>query len=323
MGGLGRRGHGTLARDPNNEGHRWLKLVDQVEKALGPHLKPVHVMDREGDAYSIMTALGAGGSRFVIRMAQAKRLVTGELRVREVLAKAATMTDREVAITARGRSKMPSYRKGFPERNARIARLQVSAESVTLIRPDSAPRESPPELPINIVRVFEPAPPPGEAPIEWRLWTSEPIATAADALAVVDAYRCRWRIEEFFKALKTGCSYEQKQLESFRALANALCLYLPVAWRLLLLRSLARENKTLPASTALTQTQILCLRATLRKRKRRPLSAHPSVYEALLAVAGLGGHIRSNGDPGWSTIAKGMNTLLALEAGFLLAKMEM
>jgi IS4 transposase len=49
------------------------------------------------------------------------------------------------------------------------------------------------------------------------LYTSEPIDTAEQLLTIVDQYRSRWVIEEFFKALKTGCAFEKRQLESYRA----------------------------------------------------------------------------------------------------------
>ena len=321
-GGVGKRGHRKLASDPNNEGHRWLKLVEEVEQAVGPHVRPLHVMDREGDAYALMAALVGRGSRFVIRMAQDRRLILGQdktERVCDALKRAPVLTHREVPITARGRSKMPSYRKNFPERNARLARLEVSTELVNLLRPDSAPRECPLTLNVGVVRVFEPSPPDGEPPIEWRLWTSEPTESATAALSVIDAYRCRWRIEEYFKALKSGCAIEQRQLESFRALANALCLYLPIAWRILLLRTLAREDATRPASSALNPVQLICLRAALRKLKRPPLGPHPTARSAWLGVAGLGGHITNNGDPGWIVLARGMDTLITIEAGYNLA----
>jgi hypothetical protein len=41
--------------------------------------------------------------------------------------------------------------------------------------------------------------------------TTEPIDTPEQILAVVDGYRHRWKIEELFKALKTGCAYEKRQ----------------------------------------------------------------------------------------------------------------
>ena len=36
--------------------------------------------------------------------------------------------------------------------------------------------------------------------------TTEPIDTVEQVLRIVDWYRARWVIEEFFKALKTGCA---------------------------------------------------------------------------------------------------------------------
>jgi IS4 transposase len=51
--------------------------------------------------------------------------------------------------------------------------------------------------------------------------------------AIVDAYRARWVIEELFKALKTGCQVEKRQLASYEALRIALALFLPIAVRLL------------------------------------------------------------------------------------------
>jgi hypothetical protein len=63
---------------------------------------------------------------------------------------------------------------------------------------------SAPSLKVNVVTVTERKCPKGEEPIAWHLTTNEPIATAEQVAAVVDAYRARWVVEEFFKALKTG-----------------------------------------------------------------------------------------------------------------------
>ena len=38
--------------------------------------------------------------------------------------------------------------------------------------------------------------------------------------------------------------------------------------------------------------------------------------EAMLAIAGLGGHLPRNGDPGWIVLGRGMHDLLVLELGW-------
>lgn len=137
------------------------------------------------------------------------------------------------------------------------------------------------------MRVWEPAPPEGEEPVEWILLTTEPVGTPDEAVRVVDWYRARWVIEEFFKALKTGCWYEKRQLETYEALLNVLAVFLPIAYHLLLLRTLSREGVRVPASSVLTRTQLTVLVGT----SKVPISSSLDVREAMLAIARLGGHL--------------------------------
>jgi hypothetical protein len=183
---------------------------------------------------------------------------------------------------------------------------------VELKRTQDAREGSSPSLRVNVIHVFERKPPQGELAVEWFLLTSLPIDTAEAIAFAVDCYRARWTIEEFFKALKTGCQFEKRQLESAHSLLNALAILGPVAWRLLLLRHLARSDKRAPASSALTVQPLEVLRAVARK----PLPRRPSARDAMLAVAGLGGHLKSNGDPGWLVLGRGMHDLLLLELGW-------
>ena len=45
-------------------------------------------------------------------------------------------------------------------------------------------------------------------------------------------------------------------------------------------------------------------------------AATPTVEQALLAVAALGGHLKRNGPPGWKVLLRGMTRLLDYEAGW-------
>jgi len=166
-------------------------------------------------------------------------------------------------------------------------------------------------LKINLVHVWEENPPAGEPAVDWVLFTTEPIDTPQDLHTIVDYYQSRWLIEEFFKALKTGCAFEKRQLESYHALSNALAVFSVIAWRLLLLRAVSRSSPDAPADAVLTSTQLKLLRHRLKLKT--PLE---SAREALFAVARLGGHIKNNGDPGWLNLGRGFEKLLLLEAGW-------
>ncbi len=315
-----RSGGLALQLDPTNERLRWSALVEDVEELL-KMARPIHVMDREGDSYRTLANLVRAGSRFVVRINAVTRPLSGtKERLSDALRRAPVVAKREVPISKRGRSSLPTYRRLYPPRRGREATLHVSAGEVVIARPDSASRTPERELALNFVRVFEPKPPRGEAPIEWRLWTTEPVTTEQEILAVVDDYRCRWRIEEFFKALKTGCGVESRQLETHRALVNALALLAPIAWRLLRLRSIGASGEDRPANAVLTPVQLICLSGALRKRGRPPLPPRPTARDALHGVAALGGHLVRNGNPGWLVLGRGLDDLLKIEVGFTLAQ---
>jgi len=296
------------AKFPKGEAQRWQTGVTESEARLAGGSRAVHVMDREGDSYPILARLAADGHDFVIRAAQ-DRLLDGPIRkLKEAARLAPTVVEREVELSAR-RKKAPA-RKSFPARRKRVARLSLAATEVAL-----APRITkgfPPRLALNLIHVFELGPPRGEPPVEWFLLTNLPVDSTDALEGVVDIYRARWIIEEYFKALKTGCQYEKRQLESAHTLLNALAVLVPVAWRLLLLRHLSRDDATRPATDALTPAQVQVLKATAKK----PLPETPTVRDALLAVAALGGHIKNNGEPGWQVLGRGYRDLLILELGW-------
>ncbi len=298
--------------DPEREFKRWFEQVDLVESRLPPEVRAVHVMDREGSAYELFAHMISVGSAFVVR-GKPDRILASKQREQlgDLLARLPIHCERLVPLSPRAPNPAPSTRKIHPPREGRLAKLAFAATTVRLRRPRYASRDLAPELSVNVVHVREVGV--SEAPVEWILFTSEGIDSAEAILRVVDIYRSRWTIEEYFKALKTGCSMEERQLESLHSLTNALAIFAPIAWRLLLLRNLSRMEPEAPASLALTDIQLDVLRAV----SKHPLSELPNAREALLAVAGLGGHIKNNGDPGWQILSRGYHDLLLLELGWL------
>ena len=295
---------------------RWCEHVRAVH-ALGlPSTSVIHVMDREADDYEVLDLLTRIDGRFVIRVQHNRHLVE-DGRLRDALNSVAFVAQREVRLSRRpGKEQGPKQRKVHPPREGRAATLSFAACQVSIPRTVYARHANSDMLSLNVVRVWESAPPEGEAPVEWLLYTSEPIDTPEQILCIVDWYRARWTIEEYFKALKTGCSLEKRQLGDLHALSNALALFIPIAWRLLLLKSEARERPDAPASSVLGEDELAVLRAAGRLR----LPPTPTVQDAMLAVAALGGHLKHNGPPGWQTLAFGYLRLRTLTEGWQLRR---
>jgi IS4 transposase len=315
--------HSAL-KDVETEQMRWHRGVSaSVEAAGKASQKLVHVMDSEADDYSVLSHLTSLNQRFVVRMHYDRVLApdeTGERNLIDAINGKPVVARREVQLARRGRHAGGNSRKRNPQRDEREAVLEVRVAKLTLRRPNSASRSLPPTLPINVVHVLECGNPVGTVPVEWILATTEPIATKAQILAVVDYYRSRWVIEEFFKALKTGCAFEKRQLESAQTLYVALALLVPVAWRLLRLRVLGRLKPEAPARLALGAVELQVLRGVVKSLLSRDMAKNPTVGEVMLAVAKLGGHLQRNGPPGWLVLSRGFMRLQDYVSGYLIAR---
>jgi len=303
-----------IAQDPTRESLRWSRLLESVEQHR-EGFECIHIMDREGDIYDLMATAVRSKARFIIRADKDRALadVPGVI-IEDLLPETKARASRVAQVSARKpkRRELIQPRAGA-SRSQRTAKLEIGSHVVEIRRPrtSKAPERS---ITLNLVYVWEPSPPAGEDPIEWLLFTTEPVETKRQLQTVVEYYQARWVIEEFFKALKTGCAYEKRQLESFHALTNALAVFSVVAWRILLARAASRIHPESSATTILTVTQLRLLQHKLRL-PRIPATAQEAAY----AVARLGGHLKRNGDPGWLTLGRGFERLLFLEAGWAAA----
>jgi hypothetical protein len=313
--------HGKNQLNEKNEARRWAETVSAVSERLGQAGLVIHVMDREADDYALFAHLFDLRERFVVRQYRARTLEHDGERcdVRAVLDDVPFDVERVAKVSARRPSDMPAYRARHPTREMRTAKLSLRAMQITLPRPVTASLRPESSLTLNLIHVLEREPPANTEPIEWWLWTSEPVDTPEQTLALVDAYRARWVIEEFNKALKTGCSIEARQLETKEALLNALAVFTPIAWQLLALRTAARQDPSPPAAALLSKPLLVCLAAAYFKRTKRPLPETPSAQQALAAIARIGGHLLHNGPPGWIILHRGFRKLLLLAEGYLLA----
>jgi len=171
-------------------------------------------------------------------------------------------------------------------------------------------------LVVWVVHVWEPEPPQGVEGLEWIRLPSVPTDTLEQAWERVDWYRARWIVEDYHQGLKTGCSIELRQLQSYEALRRLLGLLAPAAVRLLQLRAAAREAPEQPASEILPLdlVQVVALLAQVP-------ASELTTQQCWYTIARFGGylHRRSGGPPGWKTLWKGWFYIQALLEGVHLA----
>jgi len=291
----------------DRESSRWEKLARDVSATLPESVRAIHIMDQEADDFALLAELQKETIAFVVRGSSSRAVVHGKkgkktVTLEEALDASTEAVFRTVHLSPRSEKQASTRRHSA--RDERTAELHIKWGEVVLPCPERAKSDQR-ELQVRAVFVFEPNPPKGEEPVEWMLLTSEPVDSFEDAVAIVDHYRARWMIEEYFKALKTGCAIEKRQLMSFEALVRALALSVPIAWQLLALRHWSRVSPSKPARAIYSANHLLLLAMLLEKRAYA-LPKKPTVRDVMLGIAKLGGHITNNGDPGWLVLGRGM-----------------
>ncbi len=158
----------------------------------------------------------------------------------------------------------------------------------------------------------------GVEPIEWILLTSLAVENFEDAWEVIGYYEKRWLIEEWHKALKSGCRVTKRQLKTKERLEPLVGLLSVVSVRLVQLKLAARNAPDRPARQMVPLRWIILLQAA-RKNVRK--GASMTVGQFYRDLAKLGGFLgRTNdGDPGWITIWRGWQKLSLMVRGAELA----
>jgi Transposase Tn5 dimerisation domain len=209
-----------------------------------------------------------------------------------------------------------------PGQKARRARIEVSYAAVTVLVPQQPAKslEALAPRPITQWAVWArevDAPADVKEPIDWLLLTSLPVRSLEEAMEVIGYYEKRWMIEEWHKALKTGCQVEGRQLETSDRLEALTGLLSVVAVRLLQWKEVARREPRRGAMELIPRHygELVC-RARGRGRPEQW-----TVREFFRGVARLGGFLgrKGDGEPGWITIWRGWQVLHWMRQGAPLA----
>ncbi|RYY60183.1 MAG: IS4 family transposase [Chitinophagaceae bacterium] len=293
------------------ESDRWIEVL---EKMIVPEQTQwIYVADRESDIYECLQQCEANGVDFVIRASRPRRLFKKEGNLFKAVADAPLLGTTQLKLRAQPGSK------------ARTVTLELRVIEVELKGPYRPGGQLKP-MKVTVVEAREKVPPKSakeaeetktkakgkakDAPLRWVLLTRLPASTLGEVLEVVAIYRERWLVEHYHKALKTGMGVERFQLESANSLESAIGIVAILAARLLGLQLLAAIHPSTPLPADCSDPQIL---AYLETRYGRPPEGW-TVAAYLRAIARLGGFIarKSDGDPGWITIWRGILQLSIL-----------
>lgn len=299
------------------ESVKWLAGILGALEQLAAHQRGILVADREADLFELYHLCQTHDADLIVRAAQNRCLA----------APAGKLADAATTAPVRGQARVAVGRAR--ERAPRQTTVTIRSTTVTLEPPQLAsyaaarrrwwdehpdverlvPADLTP-LALGVVEVTEDAPPAGVPPLHWRLLTTVPVDTLAACQTVIDGYAKRWLVERFHYVLKSGCRLEHRQLETAAAWQRATLLYSVVAWQLLWLSEIGRQQPEVSAATVVPTALWQAVGALVTGQVP---DTPPDLATLVAQIGRLGGHLgrTSDGPPGVKTLWRGLRRVQA------------
>jgi len=299
----------------DKESGRWLSVAAQAGAVLSAARSITLVSDRESDIYEHF-ARRPSNVELIIRAGWNRKIELSS----ETSVPLFTFAD-SLPKAVRFSVMIPAA----PGRKQRTAELALRFSSVTLCRPRPSPA---PDLPdtirLTMVDVREVSSNHDGEPIHWRLLTTHVLTSPQQARRIIDLYRMRWTIEEFFRTIKTaGFNIEAVDIgepEVMIKFVAATTVAAVTIMQLVRARDGTTEEKLAEAFEPDDQPVFEALSSQLEGATARQKNPHPKGTLAFAAwvIARLGGWTAYYGKPGPKVMRQGLEDFRRIKYGTIL-----
>jgi hypothetical protein len=296
----------------DKESQRWLDTTTRASEVLAAANSITVVSDRESDFYEHF-ARRPTNTHLLVRACQ-NRNIKGSDDTGGLLF---TFID-GLPEADRYSAKIPAA----PGRKARTAELALRFSPVELCKPlHGAASDLPDSIMLTLVDVREVSPLEDGEPVHWRLLTTHTVTSPALARRIVDLYRMRWSIEEFFRTLKTaGFDIEKADIGDPQVMIKfvvAATVAAVTVMQLVKAREGTTDRQLVDAFEPDDQPILEALAAKLEGPTTRQKNPHPkgSLAFAAWVIARLGGWDGYYGKPGPKTMRWGLDDFQRIKFG--------
>ena len=311
------RDEGTVAprrsrATADKKSQRWLDTTARASEVLAAANSITVVSDRESDIYEHFVCRPAN-THLIVRACQDRKIKTPE----DTDALLFAFVD-GLPETGRFSVKIPAA----PGRKERVAELALRFSAVELCKPlHGAASDLPDTIPMMLVDVREVSTPEDSEPIHWRLFTTHSVTSLGEARRIVDLYRMRWTIEEFFRTLKTaGFDIENADIGDPQAMIKLVAAATVAAVTIMQLvraRDGTTDRQLADAFEPEDQPILEALSSQLEGSTARQKNPHPKASLAFAAwvIARLGGWTGYYGKPGPMVMRRGLDDFRRIKFG--------
>jgi len=299
------------------ESFKWIEAARQCKEVLGEAQAVILVQDREADIYEQFIEVPDDKTFLLIRSRCDRNLTGGDKLWQRVSEQPCCGT---YTVSVEGDSRRKQV--------CREAVLEVRYAQGEIKKPRGTDREQASAL-VTIVEAREVTA--GiENPIEWKLITTLPVESFADARQVIEWYTCRWMIEEVYRVMKKeSFNIEGSELESGWAIRKLSLMLMDTILKLFQMQyaySLP-EGEAIEGCVGFDEPELTCLEALTPKwegktdKQQNPYKKK-SLAWACWTLARLGGWkgYQSQRPPGITTWLNGLQKFYVLFEGWALQK---
>lgn len=298
---------------PDKESQRWLDATARASEVLAAANSITVVSDRESDIYEHFARRPAN-THLIVRACQNRAIKMGSEDAGALLFAFIDGLPEAGRISV----KIP----GAPGRKERIAELAIRFSPVELRKPLHAVA---PDLSgtvtLMVVDVREVSTPEDGKPVHWRLLTTHAVASLSEAYRVIDLYRMRWTVEEFFRLLKTaGFDIEEADIgdpQVMIKLVTATTVAAVTVMQLVKARDGTTDQQVTDAFAPADKPILEALSARLEGATALQKNPHPKTSLAFAAwvIARLGGWTGYYGKPGPKVMRRGLDDFRRIKYG--------
>jgi hypothetical protein len=320
------RGHQAAAKDKSHaknmapisekESYKWIESSINSKQTLTAARQVIIIQDREGDIYEQFCMVPDERTHLLIR-AKTNRILSERSRLFEHLARLPKQGDYEIMLEG-------DSRKGIKKRTAiievRFSKVTISSNQYN----DKSLPQTKELYAIEAREITEGI----ENPIVWRLLTTLPVESLAEALLCIQWYTCRWIIEEVFRILKKeGFDIEASELSQGKAIRKLCLLMLETIIKLFIMQiAYAMPQEEVSPRNCFSEQEIECMEHLMeqlegRTEKLKNPYTPKDLKRYIWVIARLGGWKGYNSErkPGITTFSIGLQKLTAImQQGWLL-----
>ena len=297
----------------NKESQRWIDGTMRAGEVLAAANSITGVSDRESDIYEHF-ARRPSHVHLIVRACQNRTIETGDADQTNLLFAQVDSLPEQGRIEV----KIPAA----PGRKARTAELAIRFSRVVLCKPlHGAAPDLPATIALTVVDVRETSTPQDGKPVHWRLLTTHTVANLGEARRIVDLYRMRWTIEEFFHTLKTaGFNIEAADIGDPKVMikfVTAATVAAVTVMQLVKARDGTTGQSLADAFDPADQPILEAVSARLQGKTERQKNPHPrgSLAFAGWVIGRLGGWTGYYGKPGPLVMRRGLDDFQRIKYG--------